>query len=205
MMAGEASSKPVGTRERIATGALALFNVRGIGRVTTAEIAAAAGIREGNLHYHFARKGQLVEALFAEFEVAALDIAGVPLERADHVSTYFAYQRRWFELMWAYRCFYRDGSDMLELAPALRDRVQQLRRETQARARNVFVQAIEQGLMRITPDGLTRLMDNIWIVSSYWMTYRSPGPDLTPADLEWGFAQVQSLVAPYLVPPKGRG
>ena len=54
-----------GTRDRILAQSLALFNDRGLGRVTTAEIAAACGIREGNLQYHFPRKSGLVEALFA--------------------------------------------------------------------------------------------------------------------------------------------
>ena len=209
MIAG-VQDRPRATRERIAIGALALFNARGIGRVTTADIAAAAGIREGNLHYHFARKGLLIEDLFARFETEAITIAGHELADPKALSAYLAYQRTWFELMWAYRCFYRDGAEMLDLAPDLRDRIQGLRRKTQTLARNVFEKAISSGLMRIDSEPLTRLLDNLWIVSSYWMNYRAldvalSGRDLAETDLEWGFAQIQNLVAPYLVLPKGRG
>ena len=194
MTKGDLGKAPA-TRERIAVGALALFNVRGLGRVTTAEIAAAARIREGNLHYHFARKGLLIEALFVRFEVEALAIAGRRPTSPRDVSAYVVYQRDWFDLMWAYRCFYRDGAEMLDLSPKLRERVQGLRRRTQALARDIFEQAIASGLMLIEPETLTSLLDNIWIVSSYWMNYRAldiafSGRDLAEADLEWGFAQI---------------
>ena len=45
--------------------------------MTTAEIAQAVGISEGNLHYHFRRKQQILVALFDEFE-AALDQVAEP-------------------------------------------------------------------------------------------------------------------------------
>jgi AcrR family transcriptional regulator len=197
----QAGSRQVGPRERITTGALALFNERGVGRVTTAEIAEAARMREGNLHYHFPRKEMLIEALFDQFQAAALRVAEHPLDDGLKGDPYQRYQRTWFELMWEYRCFYRDGTEMLELAPRLVDRVRDLRIETQARARTIFERAITAGLMKIDRDGLTRLLDNVWIVSSHWMSYRILGTsELAEADLEWGFAQVRALYEPYLVP-----
>ncbi|WP_287081243.1 TetR/AcrR family transcriptional regulator [Methylobacterium sp.] len=120
------------TRTRILAVSLALFNARGLGHVTTAEIAAAAGIREGNLQYHFPRKRGLVEALFAAFETEAVAVAGrMPADPAAPEAL-LAYQRAWFDLMWRYRCVYRDGIAMVEIAPALRARVHTLRAETQA-------------------------------------------------------------------------
>ncbi len=60
------------TRDRILDAALDLFNGRGPDRVTTAEIAEAVKINEGNLYYHFRTKELLVLALFARFEVDAV-------------------------------------------------------------------------------------------------------------------------------------
>ena len=185
------------TRDRILAVSLALFNASGLGRVTTAEIAAAAGIREGNLQYHFPRKSNLVEAVFAAFEVEAVAVAAQsPAEPGALV----AYQRGWFDLIWRYRCVYRDGIAMVEIAPALRPRIHALRTETQALARGVFEAAVRAGQLRIDPDALGRLIDNAWIVSSHWMSHRLQGETgLTEADLDWGFAQVRDLFAPYLV------
>jgi AcrR family transcriptional regulator len=197
---GDGLERPTGTREKILAQSLALFNARGLGRVTTAEIAAASGIREGNLQYHFPRKSGLVEALFSAFEVEAEMVAGrMPADPAAPEAL-LAYQRGWFDLIWRYRCIYRDGIAMVEIAPALRPRVHALRARTQALARGVFEAAVRAGRLRIAPDALGRLIDNAWIVSSHWMSHRLQGStELTPADLDWGFAQVSDLFAPYLV------
>lgn len=192
--------RATGTREKILAQSLALFNGRGLGRVTTAEIAAASGIREGNLQYHFPRKSGLVEALFSTFEVEAEAVAGrMPADPAAPEAL-LAYQRGWFDLIWRYRCIYRDGIAMVEIAPALRPRVHALRARTQALARGVFEAAQQAGRLRIEPDALGRLIDNAWIVSSHWMSHRlQGGTELTQTDLDWGFAQVSDLFAPYLV------
>ncbi len=187
------------TRERITAGALALFNQRGASRATTAEIAAAADMREGNLHYHFARKEQLIEALYEQFETAALALASRPIDGPRSLRSYHDYQRAWFELMSDYRCFYRDGVEMLEMAPGLRERVADLRVRTLSLTRRMFETAIELGVMRIEPAALTKLLDNVWIVSSFWMSYRRQNqPEPSDEDLEWGFGQVSALFAPYL-------
>ncbi|RUP14170.1 MAG: TetR/AcrR family transcriptional regulator [Methylobacterium sp.] len=189
------------TRTRILAVSLALFDARGLGRVTTAEIAAAAGIREGNLQYHFPRKSGLVEAVFAAFEAEALAVAGrMPADPAAPEAL-LGYQRAWFDLIWRYRCIYRDGIAMVDIAPALRPRIHALRAETQALARGVFEAAVRAGRLRIAPEALGRLIDNAWIVSSHWMNHRlQGGTTLTEADLDWGFAQLRDLFAPYLAP-----
>lgn len=189
------------TRTRILAVSLALFNARGLGRVTTAEIAAAAGIREGNLQYHFPRKSGLVEAVFAAFEAEALAVAGrMPADPAAPEAL-LGYQRAWFDLIWRYRCIYRDGIAMVDITPALRPRIHALRAETQALARGVFEAAVRAGRLRIAPEALGRLIDNAWIVSSHWMNHRlQGGTTLTEADLDWGFAQLRDLFAPYLAP-----
>ena len=57
------------------------------------------------------------------------------------------------------------------------------------------------GRLRIAPEALGRLIDNAWIVSSHWMNHRlQGGTTLTEADLDWGFAQLRDLFAPYLAP-----
>ena len=53
------------TRESILRCADALFREKGYNGVSMRDVAAAAGIRVGNLTYYFPRKEQLVEALFS--------------------------------------------------------------------------------------------------------------------------------------------
>jgi AcrR family transcriptional regulator len=189
------------TRDRIVAESLALFNAKGIGHVTTAEIAAVSRMREGNLQYHFPRKSHLVEAVFAAFAAEAEAVAGRLPEDFSRPDALLAYQRSWFELIWRYRCMYRDGIAMVEIAPELRAQVRLLRQRTQDLARGVFVAAIAAGRLSIDEPTLTRVLDNAWIVSSHWMSFRVHGAaDLDEADLEWGFGQVRALFQPYLMP-----
>ena len=202
MSAATSSPNAPRTRDRIVAASLVLFNERGIGHVTTAEIAAASAMREGNLQYHFPRKSLLVEAVFATFAAEAEAVAGHLPADPEGADALLSYQRAWFDLVWRYRCVYRDGIAMVEIAPSLRSEVRALRQRTQALARHVFETAAESGRIRIDSATLSRLLDNAWIVSSHWMNFRLQGKaDLDAADLEWGFEQVRALFLPYLTKP----
>jgi AcrR family transcriptional regulator len=198
------------TPDRILDAALALFNEQGASRVTTADIAAAAQMREGNLHYHFRKKEHLIEALFARFQAEELHTAEQTITNPADATAYMQYSQGWFELMWKFRCFYRDATTLFSQAPQLRP----LFAATQIRARaavtRVLTLAVEHNLMRATPEQIERLVTNVWIVSSYWMDFHAANATATnPAntgtktlarsDLAWGFAQIAALYEPYMV------
>ncbi|MEZ5219381.1 MAG: helix-turn-helix domain-containing protein [Ilumatobacteraceae bacterium] len=61
------------TRTRILEAALELFNRDGYASTSQANIAAASGIRQGNLTYHFPAKMDLVEALRDEARSVLLE------------------------------------------------------------------------------------------------------------------------------------
>ncbi len=188
------------TRDRILAVALALFNERGADRVTTAEIADAAAINEGNLYYYFQKKEQLALALFDDFATALIATAERPIENPADPASYTAYQRGWFELMWDYRLFYRDGPALRSMAPRLRECLAGLTLRGQAEVRRVFSLMRDNGFMVATDDDIDVLIGNLWIVSSYWMDFRlvEHGAPVTPEDLAWGFRQVERLARPYL-------
>ena len=188
------------TRENVLEVSLALFNEHGIDRVTTAEIAAAAGINEGNLYYYFQKKEQLLLALFELFAAALVRAAEYQISNPADPRAYEEYQRGWFGLMWDYRFFYRDGAALRAIAPGVRTRVASLTERGQAEVRRVFRQMRDHGFMRFDEDELAVLIANIWIVSSYWMDYRlqGGGSTVTPEDLVWGFRQVEMIVRPYM-------
>jgi AcrR family transcriptional regulator len=189
------------TRDRVLRVALSLFNDRGIARVTTAEIAAAASINEGNLYYYFQRKEHLALALFDLFAAALMEVAERPLADPADPASYAAYQRGWFDVMWDFRFFYRDGGALRAIAPALRDRLPALTLKGQSSVRRVFMLMRHYGLLCATDEEIESLIANIWIVSTYWMDFRhGDSAPVAQADLAWGLRQVEMLYRPYLVP-----
>lgn len=188
------SEESRGTRARILDVCRALFNERGPAEVTTAEIALAAGISEGNLHYHFRRKELIVVALFDGFEQAigavARGHAGVALEQ-DLVD--------WFNLMWEWRFLY--AASVYRLAPSLQPRLKTISDENQARILARLLELRAAGRLDASKAEVERLVVNAWIVASYWIDYlrtRQGVATVTRAHLRWGLAQVKALFAPYV-------
>ncbi len=199
-MSKPVSGSPRGqTRARIVDTACALFNEHGAERTTTKAIAEAVGINEGNLYYHFRTKELLVLAVFERFERAAQDL----LSDRDPDSV-FDQDRRlhgWFELTWSYRFLFRDTLGLQAIAPALTARLRRLSIRLQSLVKAMIQTLSEAGMLQIAPEERDRLLDNLWIVASYWIaflvTHRGV-KQIAPRHLEWGFAQVRSLFVPYL-------
>jgi AcrR family transcriptional regulator len=195
------SKERTGTRQKVLETSLALFNQRGSAKVTTAEIAEAAGIAEGNLHYHFRKKADLVIALYDAFEAEVLRVATRDFGGNGPLEAYAEYQRDWFRLMWTHQWFYRDTVALFAMAPDLRPRVRAVTLRARQFVRSVFGQMAEDGLLRATPEQVERLLTNIWIVSTHWIGYlrlTTDRDELRQEDLEWGYAQVLALYAPFL-------
>jgi AcrR family transcriptional regulator len=191
----------IGTREKILEACRTLFNERGPAEVTTAEIAAAVGISEGNLHYHFRRKRQILVVLFDQFESALEQVAERPA-RGEADLSYRQYLSGWFNLMWEWRCFY--GASVYRLAPALTPRLIALTDRGQAKIRHALLAMVEEGRLAGSPEEIDRLVVNAWIVATYWIDYlrtRQGVEVITRDHLRWGFAQVQALFTPLAAQP----
>ena len=186
------------TRDRILDCCRDLFNERGAAEVTTAEIATAVGISEGNLHYHFRRKEQIVTALFEHFE-AALDRAGAAgYDLGRRPQAYRVYLAGWFNAMWEWRLFY--AASIYRLAPDLRPRLKQMTDRGQTQVRQTLGGLAGQGVLNAGPEELDRLVVNAWIVASYWIDYlltRQGVETITREHLRWGYAQVEALFTPH--------
>jgi len=96
------------TRRRILVTSLLLFNEKGEPNTTTNEIADEVDISPGNLHYHFRRKADVVDALLAEFHAdAARVLQPMDAERAS-LDDFWVFLHLLLETTSAYRFLLRD-------------------------------------------------------------------------------------------------
>jgi len=195
------------TKTRVLLVCRQLFNERGIANTTTAEIAAKAGINEGNLYYYFKRKEQIVRTLFDEFEQVLESVATEGLSKPSDPQRYSRYMRGWFELMWDYRFIYRDAGTLYRVAPSIRQRTVHLTDRGQQNVRRVLLDMNDLGILRAPAAEIDRLVINSWMIATYWIDYlqsREGVEEITQAHIDWGYTQVQSLFRPYLALPSRR-
>ncbi len=101
------------TRERIIEVSLAMFNAQGEPNVTTNHIADELEISPGNLYYHFRNKENIIEHIFARYEVRMDQALLVPDNRLPNLEDVWLQLHLVFECMWDYRFLYRDLIDIL--------------------------------------------------------------------------------------------
>ena len=96
------------TRDRIILQARLLFNQRGFGDVTTAALAEACGIAEGNLWYHFRTKRDLLQAIAEQFAQQIEQRLTLRPDPADPVGSYCHLLGALMQELRNYRFLYRD-------------------------------------------------------------------------------------------------
>ena len=96
------------TRRRILVASLLLFNEQGEPRTTTNDIANEVDISPGNLHYHFRKKSDLVDAMLAEFRVDARRVLQPSPGEHASLENFWIFLHLLLELTAAYRFLFRD-------------------------------------------------------------------------------------------------
>ncbi len=191
----------VKTRERILKASLAFFNERGESNVSLAQIAAALGISEGNLWYHFRTKGDLVAALFAELEQRVeRNLSRPPAQSGAQLADFADYTTEAFRDMWEYRFLFRHRFSR-DKEPALAERLVALTARGHAYNERILNEMVRRKLMRATATEISELTASAWIISRYWLDYLQErhGLDaMSQADIDAGVKQIFALYRPYL-------
>ena len=101
------------TRQRILVASLLLFNEQGEPNTTTNQIANEVDISPGNLHYHFRKKSDLVDALLAEFQVDARRVLEPAGSEQASLEDFWVFLHLLLECTAAYRFFFRDMESLI--------------------------------------------------------------------------------------------
>lgn len=161
-----------GTKKRIIETSLTLFNELGFGNVTTARLAEALGISEGNLWYHFRTKTDLVSV----HQDALFDLINQRFEEIETIDNvleaFIAFNRRMVEEMITYQYLYRDAPDYrTEDETENEHRIISIYNQTTTQVVTFFGEMITQNHLDMDPSSLPLLADNLWMVVRYWPAF----------------------------------
>lgn len=159
------------TRERILDTALALFNDRRYGQVTTAGLAAEVGIAEGNLWYHFNDRQSLLEALLERFVAAVKERLALRPSSQSALADYVVYFKCMAEELSVFRFLYRDQADFGPVIGPLSARVPGLYQNTAAQFRDYFNAMRAQGHIRIDQPRLDLVIVNLLIIFRFYLEF----------------------------------
>lgn len=196
---------PRRTRERILELSLRLFNEFGEPNITTTVIAEEMNISPGNLYYHFRNKDDIVNSLFAQFEAEIGRMLSVPDGRRPNIEDVWQYLHLMFELVWRYRFFYRDLSDLLSRNRKLELHFKQILAHKIKVAQQLCIGLRGEAALEASDLEIDALATNMVVVATYWLSYeyvRNPRKyteeQVMAEALARGCYQVLSQIRPYL-------
>lgn len=159
------------TRDRIIETARNLFNVNGYGSVTTAALADACGIAEGNLWYHFKAKRDLLDAITQEFGEHIEARLAIPPDMAKPVESYAAWLEALMVEQRKYRFLYRDSPHHDESVAVMDENVPEWLQRSQDSIEIHLRALVDKGLLDWPSDRLGDLAANATLILRYGLEY----------------------------------
>lgn len=198
----ESSATRMKTRDKILLTSLSLFNAEGEPNVTTVDVANELNISPGNLYYHFHGKEEIIQELFAAFEVELNDILSAPIEKTLGAKDAWFYLYIVFEHIFNHRYLYRNLNDILQRYPQIAKRFSKLLELKVQAVRAVALELRAQNFIDLDDALLERLCDNVAMSLTFWLNYNQLRERNTSNEImiHQGVFQVMSLVSQHLRP-----
>jgi len=186
------------TRERILQASLALFNAEGVANVPFNRIATELGMSQGNLHYHFKRKEEIVDWLWRRFERESEPILAGPAAPLASTDDLWLFLHLGFEKIHDYRFIYRDIDSLFATFPLLGTRLRALTAQSVATLRRLCEELVAAGCMNANDDDIEVLAMQMMLTATCWFSFARVLPESEDTGPGRAAYQVLSLLAPYL-------
>ena len=161
------------TRDRIVATARELFNREGYSAVTTAALAEACGISEGNLWYHFKTKRDLLTAIAEEFGQDVDGRLAIAVDQNSPASSYARTLKLLVEEQRKYRFLYRDSPHHDEHIETMARNVPRWLTSSQDTIERLLRALVDQGLLDWPVDRVHDLAVNATIILRYGLEHFS--------------------------------
>jgi AcrR family transcriptional regulator len=153
------------TRTKILVAGLSLFNEQGEPETTTNEIADEADISPGNLHYHFRRKSDLVEAILAEFQADAKRLLQVAVDERETLHDFWLFLHMLTETTTAYRFLFRDMEALVVRYPQVQAPLRHFARGVRASFELHLGALVRAGILQIDVADIGTVSRNLVVIS----------------------------------------
>ncbi len=189
--------RATGTRGRILSAALKLFNEGNTQAATTNHIAQALGMSPGNLHYHYRNREAIVYALYEEMiSRTKLPHSKLPATIAD----IHEHQIHLANVYWEYRFFNRELLFLLSRDTVLKERYINENRAHRERIGIVMRGLAANGYFDIPDENVyEQLADTILLCNQFWHSHlETLGIEVDESNLAGGFRHIEGTMRPYL-------
>lgn len=197
------------TRDKIIQHAQVLFNENGERAITTNHIATHLGISPGNLYYHFNNKEEIIHSIFDKY-VCELQCRFQPLilnsidylegkNSNSSLQVLLNYLDSVFVLMWNYRFFYANLSDILSRDKVLKKKYIEVQQELHDNLYSIMSSFRDLDLIVINNDDLNALTKTLHIIALSWINYQaafSLETKITKQVIYQGMIQMLNIVKP---------
>ena len=153
------------TRHRILVASLPLFNEQGVPRTTINDIADEIDISPGNLHYHFRRKEEIVDALTAEFQADARKVLHPPDSETVSLDDFWWFLHHLLELKGAYRFMLTDTEVLADEYPKVARALRHFARAVNAAFELYLIGLVRNGHLNTDMAGVKSTARNLAILA----------------------------------------
>ncbi len=153
------------TRTRILVTSLLLFNEHGEPATTTNQIADELDISPGNLHYHFRKRRQIVEALLDEFQADARRVLATP--ESASLDDFWVFLHLLLELTAAYRFLFRDLEALTDTYPRVGQALGHFATGLRATFELYLRQLAKHGTLNLAETEARRLARNLAVIALF--------------------------------------
>ncbi len=162
------------TKEKIILKSLEMFNDQGVENITTRHIASELGMSQGNLHYHYPNKNEILKVLFKNFLMELKEAEEFDGKEFTHQLMFKSMSNN-FRIMEEYRLFFQQNEVIWRRVPQIKiDLISLLNRKKEE-----IIQIIslfkKEGKFRpnISADQVNSLAEQFIFTISSWLTAKN--------------------------------
>jgi AcrR family transcriptional regulator len=186
------------TRDRILAASLALFNAEGVVRVPVSRIAVEMGISQGNLHYHFRRKEEIVDRLARRYEQEIEPVLTGPAAGLASVDDLWLILHLAFEKIFEYRFLFRDIDYLVTEFPGVGASLRALTAKGIEAIKRRCTELEAAGCLRASDEEIAVLALQMVMTATCWFTFARMLPESEVVGPGRAAYQVLSLLSPFL-------